>query len=267
MKPFIIQESPEQRFQAVLKEHRVDFDKLFADLQYPVVWSYDRWLNGYTPGELSTAGVERLRHGTWTEEIDGPALRKAGLFEPHRPTWEQLRIDFQRDGLVRLPSLFAPEYAAWLSEYFYRQPKRDRWPDMEGIVRTSLNDLPVMRLLHQQTEALISYVISEKVTPSYSFTSGYEAGSNLPRHTDRPQCVYNISIVLSIEPADQDPRSWPLWIERDGRPFVIRLSAGDGVLYSGVRDPHWRDTMPQGWTAVTGVFFHYVNEGFAGSLS
>lgn len=137
---------------------------------------------------------------------------------------------------------------------------------MKGILRRSINNFPIIQLIHQATEQLVNQIVDEPIKTSYSFTAEYEAGSCLPRHIDRPQCRFNISLMLDASPDDADLCTWPLFIERSSTISEVKLRAGDAVLYSGTKDPHWRDMMPTNIRSVTGTFMHYVPIDFTGSL-
>jgi alkylated DNA repair dioxygenase AlkB len=249
---------------------RVSYAGLLETLKLPVVWSYDELLEAYVPGELPLEQVAQLKRGiAMSSQANLQLLWNAGLFEPRgRISKEALKASYKSDGFVRIPQLFGIDYAKhFMTPYYWRLRERHkRLKDMEGIKRTSANNLPLMRHLHQATERLVQYIVGEPLKTSYSFSSAYEAGSSLPPHTDRPQCVHNMSVMLGSEPRDVNLSEWPLWIKRPGRDHRVMLDQGDAVLYSGTRDLHWRDVMPKHLSSVLGVFFHYVEADFQGGL-
>ena len=59
---------------------------------------------------------------------------------------------------------------------------------------------------------------------------------------------------------------WPLYVKTGDSVYSAKLEIGDAVLYSGTKDLHWRDQMPDNLNNVLGVFFHYVQKNFSGSL-
>ena len=103
------------------------------------------------------------------------------------------------------------------------------------------------------------------VIASYCYLSCYEAGSVLARHKDRPQCAYNLSLVLDMTGPVGEPEPWPIYVEIDGHPEPILLRVGDAVAYSGTELWHWREALPWGQRAIV-CFFHFVPEDFSGSL-
>lgn len=275
LRPYKIQES-RQRLpdQDLYSLSRVDYDALLDTLKFPVVWSYDRMLESWFPAEVDFAFVAFLKSLPTRFDEKGLAvgrfqqLRRAGLVEPNRRSREAMLSEIQTKGYVRIQQLLDSEYCRYLMVNYYARNDHmhERHPDMEGIKRTSVNNMPLMRLIHQATEKFVNSMIPERVKTSYSFCAAYEPGSNLPAHTDRPQCVYNISMMLGSAPFRASLAGWPLFIKRGDETNAVTLELGDAVLYSGTRDLHWRDVMPKGLGLVLGVFLHYVPFDFTGSL-
>lgn len=257
---------------------RVNYDALLDTLTFPVIWAYDSMLEAWIPAETDQMFCNWLV--TMPYSFDENSLPKGrleqlyrhNLLEPvGRKTLDQLKVEFQTQGCVKIPQMLNAEYCKrFLTDYYFRnEHEHQRWADMEGIKRTSANNMPIMRLLHQATERFVNKlltVVGEQVKTSYSFASAYEAGTNLPAHTDRPQCVWNISFMLGSNPTDAELGRWPLYVQHDGFTHTMAMNHGDAVLYSGVRDLHWRDTIPTNVTMAFGVFFHYVPVDFTGSL-
>ena len=101
------------------------------------------------------------------------------------------------------------------------------------------------------------------IKPSYSILAIYPGGVELPIHCDRSQCLWNVSLALAYEPGHSAP--WPFCLDYHGQVHTVALEMGDLVLYSGTQTPHWRPRLPEGQYAAMGLF-HYVEEGFKGSL-
>src|SRR5690606_21265419 len=110
--------------------------------------------------------------------------------------------------------------------------------------RNVIHNEPLMQFLHQQLAPLIQELLAEPIKPSYAFLASYQAGAELRRHTDRPQCDWNASLLLDSHPEPAEP--WPFWLEQAQGRAQIALRPGDLVFYSGLRNPHGRDTLPAG---------------------
>jgi hypothetical protein len=137
--------------------------------------------------------------------------------------------------------------------------------DKQVARRNIIHNEPTARFLHHQLAALINRVTPEPVKPSYCYLSVYKSGAALKRHIDRPQCAWNVSLALDMDPEMDRTEAWPIYLEVGGRARDVRLGLGDAVIYRGTTIPHWRDELPQGQTA-TVCFYHFVPEEFTGKL-
>lgn len=136
-----------------------------------------------------------------------------------------------------------------------------------GPLRSILYAEPAIRLLHEPLAQLLGEIAGEPLEPSYCILARYFEGATLPRHTDRPQCVWNFSLVLHWESQTAAPSPWPFFVEGPGGVVSqVLLRPGDGVLYRGTEAPHWRDALPPG-NATTVAFFHFVPPHFQGHRS
>tara|TARA_Y100000592_G_scaffold44955_1_gene71324 strand:- start:25 stop:594 length:570 start_codon:yes stop_codon:yes gene_type:complete len=88
-----------------------------------------------------------------------------------------------------------------------------------------------------------------KLFPTYAFTRFYTFNSDLKKHTDRPSCEISVSAMW-----DSDGTEWPLYV--NGK--KIEMKRGDGVIYLGCEDEHWRENFTGDYHLQT--FFHYVDK-------
>lgn len=273
LRSYHIQEHRQIRL-PVFNVYRVNYEALLDSLRYPLIWAYDEYLNSWIPAEVDFEFIRFVKSLPYDVDVGSlekgryAQLCRAGLIPPDRSTTAELHDTMSRYGHCKISGILHPEYCKhMLKQYYWRNDhKHDRWKDLEGIKRTSCNNMPLMRLIHQATEGLVKSIITENIKTSYSFTSAYEPGTCLPAHTDRPQCVWNISLMLGSDPPDARLSDWPIFIKHKEVNYQVELEAGDGVLYSGVRDLHWRGTMPEQIKSTLGVFFHYVPIDFKDSL-
>ncbi len=137
-------------------------------------------------------------------------------------------------------------------------------PDGQDEGRLVRHREPLCEFVHGQVRDVVGRVLGEAVKSSYSYLTLYLPGNRLRRHRDRPQCQWNVSLVLDSTPSSDEAHAWPIYIETD-RVHEVRLGAGDAVLYSGVEADHWRDPQPELQTSLVALL-HFVPEGFTGSL-
>jgi hypothetical protein len=108
-------------------------------------------------------------------------------------------------------------------------------------------------------------IVGAPVRSSYTYTACYEAGATLPRHTDREQCTYSISLCIDFEPERSGPTPWPLYLDTRAGTVAIAQAVGDGLFYRGRDLPHYRKRLGPRCRS-TSVFLHYVDAAFAGAL-
>ena len=137
--------------------------------------------------------------------------------------------------------------------------------DWRVAERSTAHNDPVTQPIHHQLTGFVSELTGADLKPSYSFISFYHGGAELPRHTDREQCAWNISLAVDASPAAPREESWPLFLELGGRVHEVRLGFGDAVLYEGHKVPHWRERLPDDHEFAV-CLFHFVPASFSGAL-
>lgn len=171
------------------------------------------------------------------------------------------------DQFVALRNLFSPLQLAHLRTYF-RAVEREGYlsrSDSQVHRRRSCYREPLSTAIHQQLVGLISAITGQPLRASYSFFGVYLPGAVLEKHKDRPQCEWNLSLIWDTRPEKDRARAWPIYLEVDGRVRRVNLGMGDALLYRGTELFHWRNAQPAR-SFTTATFFHFVGEGFGGSL-
>jgi hypothetical protein len=122
-----------------------------------------------------------------------------------------------------------------------------------GIDRRSVVDHSEFEPLFQLFAEALSKVYRIPLIPTYSYASYYAQGSRLGEHTDQPRCLYTQSIQIN---ASDDPTMWPIYLRVDDTVKEVRLNNGDGVIFPGIKYPHWRNNLRGLFSH--NLFFHYV---------
>lgn len=168
---------------------------------------------------------------------------------------------------VSLRGLIHPFQLGALRGY-YRQQIRDgklRLGDNQTPRRYLAHNERIASFFHHQLTAIVSDIAGEPVKPSYVYVASYQPGARLPKHTDRPQCEFSISLCLDFTPEPAGRTSLPLCLETGQGTVKIFQHLGDGLLYRGCELPHFRTVLPRNCTS-TSIFFHYVRRDFSGPL-
>jgi hypothetical protein len=94
-----------------------------------------------------------------------------------------------------------------------------------------------------------------QLKPIYAYTRLYRPGAVLPKHVDRSQSEYSVTITMKYSYQNKNYK-WPICMY--DMPVIIE--SGDGVIYKGCEVPHWRPQFkehPSSWHHQ--MHLHYVN--------
>lgn len=161
-----------------------------------------------------------------------------------------------------IPNILIPTYHNTI-DYYMRHPTvaSKLVHDNQTSERVGLHNLALFATIHPQLTSLIQQVIHEPIKASYCYAVTYNKGATLPRHTDRPQCEWNASIVFSINSI----RPWPIYLDVNGKEVKVEAQIGEIVVYRGTKIPHWREELQANYATVS--FFHFVRQSFVGDLN
>jgi prolyl 4-hydroxylase len=122
---------------------------------------------------------------------------------------------------------------------------------------------PFSRFLHYEILPLVEKINGKPMKPSYTYLSAYTKESDLPPHTDRPECECTVSFVVN-KPKDL---YWPIYFHKvkqpqkyKGRYYVtvdknecipIDCEAGGLMMFDGTDHLHFRDELE-------GDFYHIL---------
>jgi hypothetical protein len=262
--------------------HREHFEQ-----SYPVIWVEDPgtkvlapyWLStrfigmvqGLVEGKISPASLPpQVSERLTIVNILVPTGYEQSRVEEWQANFKQWRAELESQQYAVLRDLIHPMQLAALRQYFRLLDRKGYLIKEPGrgdvhIDRYVWHNEEVARYIHFQITELLNQIVPEPVKPSYTYLSTYRPGAVLPRHTDRPQCVWNLSLLVDTNPETDLSGAWPIYLEVAGQTREARLEMGDGVLYRGTEIPHWRDALPAGQTA-TLIFCHFVPVEFEHSL-
>jgi hypothetical protein len=188
-----------------------------------------------------------------------------------RQQWDEIvsvvRPQFQSQGYAPVGRLIHPFHIAALRRYYRQQIRTGRLSLGDGqspLRYKSYND-SVARFFHQQLTAAMTAFAGEPLKASYVYLASYQPGAILEKHTDREQCDFSVTLCLDYAPEPSSATPWPLQLHKQSGTVKVFQAIGDALLYRGCQLPHSREALPEGHTS-TSIFFHYVRQGFMGSL-
>jgi hypothetical protein len=254
-------------------------------LGVPLAWTEDSgtgvWAPFWARGEWVDA-LASLRPGRPPSPALPPRVRQTlesanvlvtpGAERHRREVWERICRDagaqFRREGYAIVRDVLHPFHVAALRRYYRALVAGGQLPrgDDQVAERYRLHSEPAATFFHAQLAGLMSRIAGETVKPSYLYFASYPSGSALPRHVDRPQCEFSISLLVDYSPDPDGPCGWSLFLEHPSLPdgvVAADLGLGDAVLYRGRQLAHYRERLPDGHQS-SSLFFHYVREDFVG---
>jgi len=251
----------------------------------PLAWIEDTGRGLWTPFWVRGEWVEVLESlrpgepapGTLSPEarrtlVAAHLLERPGSEQQRRERWDEVcreaGAQFQRYGYAVVRNLIPPLHIAALRQYYRALVVGGDLTvgDNQVAERYRLHSEPVALFFHPQLASLVGRIAGERVKPSYIYFVSYPPGSELPRHVDREQCEFSISLLADYTPDPDGPCNWPLFLEHPSLPdrvVAANLGLGDAVFYRGRQLVHYRNRLSDGHRS-SSIFLHYVREDFAG---
>jgi hypothetical protein len=174
---------------------------------------------------------------------------------------------FRRGGYAPVAGLLHPFHIGAMRRYYRYLIRSGRLKlgDRQSQKRFAAHNETAASFFHHQLTATMSVIAGEPVKPSYVYLASYQSGAELPRHTDRPQCEFSVTMLVDCSPEPELESPWPIHLETPRGEVIVYQALGDGLAYRGRTLPHLRRVLPDGCTS-TSLFFHYVRESFNGPL-
>jgi hypothetical protein len=207
-------------------------------------------------------------------------LRCAEVLVPRRPLAERAATgqrqrraaaeSLKTHGYAVFTDLLPPLLLAALRRYYRSLMAEGFFPLGDDLVERRYvgHNEAVARFFHRLLAPLVTEIVGQPVKPSYVFFSSYLEGALLPRHIDREQCEWSISLQLDYTPEPAAATPWAIHLQplaETAPATALQLALGDGLLYKGRELWHHRDPLPPGHRS-TSLFLHYVPYDFAGKL-
>ena len=197
-----------------------------------------------------------------------------GHEQARRAHWSRVcataREEFRARGYAVVRNLIPPRLMNAMRRYYRALVGDGDLPlgDSQVPGRYHLHSEVLGGFYHPQLTSLMSRVAGEEVKPSFVYFASYQPGAALPRHTDREQCEFSISLLADYVPDSGGPCGWPLHLENPAAPDTVGavdLAVGDCVFYRGRELAHYRQPLPAGHQS-SSLFLNYVRSSFSGQL-
>ena len=123
------------------------------------------------------------------------------------------------------------------------------------------------RLLHLEFLPLIEKITERKMEATYTYLSAYQKGTNLPPHTDRPECEFTCSYVIG-KPQNSN---WNIYVHKVKQPekykgrydftpdknecIPVDCNENGLMIFNGTDHIHFREELPYDYYNI--VLLHY----------
>lgn len=174
---------------------------------------------------------------------------------------------FDDRGYAELPGFLCPAIIAFLRGRYRRMAREAAlaYGDCQCPTRWTAHNEEAALPLHSALVPLVSAVVGRRVKASYLYLGVYAEGSHLPRHVDREQCEFTLSVLIDYLPDIERLSPWPLHLHVADETRSIHQGLGQSLLFAGRRIAHSRPHLFEGHMS-TSIFFHFVDEDFLGSV-
>lgn len=133
--------------------------------------------------------------------------------------------------------------------------------------RFKAHNEPMGRILQYEILPLIEKIVGKSLQPTYTYLSAYVKDSDLPAHTDRPDCEYTVSFIIN----KPENVRWPIYFHKEKQPvknkgrynwtpskeecIEVDCNAGGLMMFQGTDHIHFREKLEYDFYYI--VLLHY----------
>ncbi len=116
---------------------------------------------------------------------------------------------------VVVENVYNKEASELFIEYFSENIKKNAFMlgDKQAN-RYKAHNEPFCRFMHYEILPLIEKITNFKLEPTYTYLSCYKKGTDLPAHTDRPECEYTVSFIID----KPENCNWNIYVHKTKQP-------------------------------------------------
>tara|TARA_Y100000389_G_scaffold153040_1_gene153175 strand:- start:21794 stop:23836 length:2043 start_codon:yes stop_codon:yes gene_type:complete len=193
--------------------------------------------------------------------------------ETNALTQENLEKEYILDPVVSLQvvnNVLDSTLLDLLKEYYKETINKNIWVLGDNqSKRYKAHNEPMSRFLHYECLPLIEKIVGKRLHPSYTYLSAYIKGSDLPAHTDRPDCEYTVSFIID----KPEGLNWPIYLHKETQPVKFKgrydftppkeecipvdCDSGGLMLFQGTDHIHFREALEGDYYNV--LLLHYCS--------
>ena len=169
---------------------------------------------------------------------------------------------------VVVENVLTPEIHKTIDEYFKVNIKNEVYKlgDRQSNRYKVLDEI-MTRLLHLEFLPLIEKITERKMEATYTYLSAYQKGTNLPPHTDRPECEFTCSYIIG----KPENSNWNIYFHKIKQPekykgrynftpdknecIPVDCNENGLMIFNGTDHIHFREELPYDYYNI--VLLHY----------
>jgi prolyl 4-hydroxylase len=257
-----------ETFESVLKKFKTD--------KIPIGWHGENSFNYILKGEFDyfkNTVLEYInsREQSIIEVINGESIEINSDANNSALNYANLQKSYMFDEYnpVVVENVLNPKTLAICQKYYSTNIENGAYVlgDKQSQRFKSHNE-PLSRILHYEVLPLAEKIVGKKLMPTYTYLSAYVKGSDLPAHTDRPDCEYTVSFLIN----KPENSHWPIYVHKVKQPvkhkgrsdftppkeecITVDCNAGGLMIFQGTDHIHFRENLPDDFYHI--VLLHYV---------
>lgn len=151
--------------------------------------------------------LNSLRKNNWND-------RYKSLIQDQHFTVEKYIFDEYNPIIIN--NVFNDESFQNLRKYFLNSIENNcfKLGDKQSNRYKAYDDI-ISRIMQYECLPLIEKITNSKLKPTYTYFSGYIKDTDLPPHTDRPECGYTVSLIID----KPEKTKWPIYVDKQKQPI------------------------------------------------
>ena len=209
------EEKPEEKPENInleikeIEDYQETYDKLFTDFKSGKI--NRSWRN------KSLTFTHKLPIDTFRKFLNDINVEKSKYENRSLINPELLKQDYIFDEYhpLALDNILRPGVIDIFKDLYQTAIKNNVFPlgDKQAQRYKSHNE-SVARVLHYEILPIIEKITGENVYPTYTYTSFYVKGADLPSHTDRKECQYTVSFIVD----KPEGSTWNIYVDMKNQP-------------------------------------------------
>ena len=224
---------------------------------------YDKFKDGTITmrGHKSMKFINKIPFHIVTENANKLAATRNGKYGALNPKCFDQTYKIDEYTPLVIDNVYSEESYKIIKQYFHSNIDAGNFAlgDRQSN-RYKSNNESFSRLVQYELLPLVEHVVKKKMVPTYIYVSCYTKGderkTDLPPHTDRPDCEYTISYIID----KPEGSNWPIYVDKTKQPvknkgrywfyppkencIAVDGNANSLMMFNGTDHIHYREEMP-----------------------